>query len=238
MWSIGRSDPAAEASLPLPIEVRTVRNARRMRLRIDSARGVLKLTCPPRTSRHSAVRWALEQRGWIEEQLAKSPPAEPFAPGAVIPLEGRHIELVASPGSPRRATLDGNRLVVGGPASGFARRVESFLRGRALELMAAEVEEIAAAAGLVAQSVSIGDAATRWGSCSCDGRIRLSWRLILAPPNVRRFVVAHEVAHLRHLDHGAGFRRLEAELVGPGLGQAKADLRSLGPRLRRIGRGG
>jgi hypothetical protein len=82
----------------------------------------------------------------------------------------------------------------------------------------------------------VGDAGSRWGSCASTGRIRLSWRLILAPPNVRRYVVAHEVAHLRHLNHGPEFKALEARLFGPGISEAKALLKRAGPRLRAIGR--
>jgi predicted metal-dependent hydrolase len=103
--------------------------------------------------------------------------------------------------------------------------------------MSEDVADYAAAAGVSPRSVSVGDAATRWGSCSSQGRIRLSWRLILAPPEVRRYVVAHEVAHLVHLHHGPEFKALEARLFGPGLGQAKAALRRIGPRLRLVGRG-
>jgi predicted metal-dependent hydrolase len=102
--------------------------------------------------------------------------------------------------------------------------------------MSCEVAEFASAAGATVRSVSIGDAGTRWGSCSSDARIRLSWRLILAPSHVRRYVVAHEVAHLVHLNHGAEFKTLEARLFGPGLADAKAALRRIGPRLRRFGR--
>ena len=87
-----------------------------------------------------------------------------------------------------------------------------------------------------ATSVSVGDAGTRWGSCSSQGRIRLSWRLILAPPEVRRYVVAHEVAHLVHLDHGARIQGAGGAAFGPGLAEAKAALRRVGPRLRRVGR--
>jgi predicted metal-dependent hydrolase len=115
--------------------------------------------------------------------------------------------------------------------------VEAFLKRLALDTMSREVAEFAAAGGVIARSVAVGDAGTRWGSCSSQGRIRLSWRLILAPPDVRRYVVAHEVAHLRHLDHSPEFKAFEACLFGPGIGQAKASLRRLGPRLRRIGRG-
>jgi predicted metal-dependent hydrolase len=104
-------------------------------------------------------------------------------------------------------------------------------------VMTAEIAEYATKAGANASAVGFGDAASRWGSCSSKGSIRLSWRLILAPTQVRRFVVAHEVAHLIHLDHSPRFKALEAKLYGRGLAEAKAELRRVGPRLRRIGRG-
>ena len=236
MWSIASSDRRDEESLPLPLEIRPIHNARRMRLRIDDARGVLKLTCPARTSRRTAIRWAIEQRAWIDAQLDRQGEFEPFIPGAVIPVAGSDILLEAVATAPRQGLLSSDRLLVGGPEAGFERRVEAFLRCRALAVMSGEVAEFAALVGVTPRSVTVGDAASRWGSCSSQGRIRLSWRLILAAPAVRRFVVAHEVAHLRHLDHGPAFRALEAELIGPGLASAKAALRREGPRLRRLGR--
>jgi hypothetical protein len=213
-----------------------MRSARRMRLRFDESSGTLKLTCPARMSRRSALAWALDQRAWIEAQLARSLPPEPLAPGAVIPIEGHDVRIAWDEREPRTPRLIGNQLCCGGPASGLPRRLESFLKALALTTMSAEVAEFADLAGVKAGPVSIGDAGTRWGSCSSQGRIRLSWRLILAPPEARRYVVAHEVAHLRHLDHGAQFKALEAKLVGPGVAEAKAILRRVGPRLRRIGR--
>lgn len=237
MWSTASSDRRDESALPLPIEIRPIRNARRMRLRIDDARGVIKLTCPPRTSRRTAIRWALEQRSWIDAQLARSADHLPFVPGATIPLEGGEVVLESLASAPRTAQLGDGRLRIGGPEAGFARRVEAFLRARALAVMSDEVAEYAARAGLTARSVAIGDAATRWGSCSSQGRLRFNWRLVCASPAVRRYVIAHEVAHLRHLDHGPAFKALEAELVGPGLRSAKAALRREGTRLRRLGLG-
>ena len=236
MWSSARSEASLEAALPLPIEIRPMRNARRLRLRLDEASGTLKLTCPWRTSRRSALAWALDQREWIEAQLAKQEPAEPFDPGATIPLEGQDVRLVWDPEARRTPLLVHGELRCGGPCEGFARRIELFIKRRALDVMSREVADYAAAAGIAATGVSVGDADTRWGSCSSQGRIRLSWRLILAPPAVRRYVVAHEVAHLVHLDHSAKFKALEARLYGPGLGEAKALLRRAGPRLRRFGR--
>jgi len=237
MWSKGRSEAMLEAGFPVPIELRPIRGAKRLRLRFDEASGALKLTFPLRTSRRVALAWALDQRQWIEAQLARTLPAEPFEPGAVIAIEGLETPIVWSEHEPRTPRLVNGELRCGGPETGLARRIEAFLKRLAVETMSREVAEFAGAAGVTARSVSVGDAGTRWGSCSSQGRIRLSWRLILAPPQARRYVVAHEVAHLKHLNHGADFRALEARLLGPGVAEAKAILRRVGPRLRRLGRG-
>lgn len=237
MWSSARSEARLEAALPVPIEIRAIRTARRLRLRFDESAGVLKLTCPPRTSRRSALAWALDQREWIDAQVARAPPSEPFEPGALIPVEGVDTRLAWVESEPRTPRMVGGELRAGGPREGFPRRIETYLRRHALKLMSREVAEFAAAAGVSTRSVTIGDAGTRWGSCSSQGRIRLNWRLILAPPNVRRYVVTHEVAHLVHLNHGREFKALEARLFGPGVAEAKAALRRAGPRLRRLGRG-
>lgn len=238
MWSTARSEAALEAALPVPIDIRRMRSARRLRLRFDEASGTLRLTCPWRTSRRAALAWALDQRQWIDTQLARAEPAEPFASGAVIPIDGDEVRIVWDSAARRTPGLEDGVLRVGGPEAGLARRIELFLRRRALDIMSREVAQYAAAADVHPASVSVGDPGSRWGSCSSQGRIRLSWRLILAPPEVRRFVVAHEVAHLVHLDHSAKFKALEARLYGPGLSDAKAALRRVGPRLRRLGRGG
>jgi hypothetical protein len=235
MWSSARSEGSLEAALPVPIEIRPLRNARRLRLRFDEAAGTLKLTCPWRTSRRSALAWALDQREWIEAQIARAEPVEPFVSGASIPLEGRDVRIAWREDWPRTPHLDGDELRCGGPESGIGGRIEAFLKKRARDAMSSDIAEYAASAGAIPKSVTIGDAATRWGSCSSQGRIRMSWRLILAPVEVRRYVAAHEVAHLVELNHGPKFKALEARLFGPGLSHAKAALRRIGPRLRRVG---
>ncbi len=235
MWSSGRSEASLEAALPVPIDIRPIRSARRLRLRFDESSGTLKLTCPVRTGRRAALAWALDQREWIEAQLRRSLPPLPFADGISIPLEGTDVRLEWVAGGSRTPALVEGVLRCGGPQSGFDRRIEGYLRGYALKTMSREVGEYAAAAGASVSGVSVGDPASRWGSCSSQRRIRLSWRLILAPPNVRRYVVAHEVAHLVHLNHGPEFKALEARLFGSGIGEAKAALRRVGPRIRRVG---
>jgi predicted metal-dependent hydrolase len=219
----------------LPVLLCAIRRARRMRLRFDERERLLKVTHPRGVRPSAALAWAASHKLWVEEQIGLALPVEPFAPGAAIPVAGADVELCWSQGAARRPRLDGGQLICGGPESAFARRVGQFLKDLALETLSSETAELAGRAGLRPVSVAVGDARTRWGSCSSTGRIRYSWRLILAPALARRYVVAHEVAHLRHLHHGSQFKAFERELFGGDVSEAQALLRSSGPRLRRIG---
>ncbi|HET7316543.1 MAG TPA: YgjP-like metallopeptidase domain-containing protein [Sphingomicrobium sp.] len=228
---------ASHPDLPLPVRLCAIRTARRMRLRLDEDERIIKVTHPRAVRASAALAWAASQKQWITERLEQVLPAEPFVPGAVIPLQGADVALVWSQAEPRTPNLQDDCIVCGGPADAFSRRIAQFLRKAALEALSRETAEAAAKAGLRAVSVRVGDARTRWGSCSSKGDIRYSWRLILAPAEVRRYVVAHEVAHLKHLNHGPKFKALERELFEGDVGAAEALLRRWGPRLRRIGRG-
>src|SRR5215208_489545 len=116
MSSSARSkELAVHPDLPVPVEIHPVRSARRLRLRFDERRGVLKLTCPMRTSRRSALAWAAEQRAWVDIQIADVLPGEPFAPGATVPIQGLETKLVWAPGEARSPRFAPNELRCGGP---------------------------------------------------------------------------------------------------------------------------
>jgi len=235
--STGRFEPLALSGVGWPIELRPHPRARAMRLRLDEARERLILTFPRRMSRRTALDWAQAQRDWVEAQLAQLQPGEPFLPGAEIPFEGRNVLLHWQPSLPRTPRLSADVLSCGGPADAFAGRIERFLRAEARQGLSQATAETARRAAVSVKSVAVGDASSRWGSCSSSGAVRYNWRLILAPPHLLRWVVAHEVAHRRHMDHGPAFRALEAELYGGDVAAARAELRALGPRLKRVGRG-
>lgn len=224
--------------LPLPVALRRIATARRLRLRVDHDRKLLKLTMPARGSARSALRWAGEQRAWVERQLAAQPGGIPLTDGTQIPFQGGQLQISWVPGSRRGVRRSGETLLVGGPADCVGRSVERWLIAAARDELSRQTEEIAGLAGVSVRSVSVGDAASRWGSCSSSGAIRYCWRLILAPPEVLRYVVAHEVAHRLHMDHSPAFRRTEERLFGRAVEPARALLRELGPTLRRVGRNG
>jgi predicted metal-dependent hydrolase len=232
-----RSEPLSLPGLAWPVEIRSHPRARSLKLSLNEARGLLTLTCPKRVSRRAALDWALRQSEWVERQIARIEPGEPFLPNSTIPLAGQLIRLEWHEPSPRTPRLVDGALRCGGPYISFPARIERFLRSRARETLSAETELAANRAGVPVRSVAIGDASSRWGSCSESGSIRYSWRLILAPPHLLRWVVAHEVAHRRHMNHGPQFHALEAELFDGDVAAARAELRALGPRLKRVGRG-
>ena len=221
----------------MPVAVRRYRSARRLKLRVDSAAGLLRLSLPTRTSKAAALRWAGEQGAWVAAQLSAVPALIPFADGAHIPFEGELLQLQWREGQRRGVERRGDRLLVGGPVESLARQVQRWLVLQARNRLSDLTSQLAAEAGVTVCSVGVGDAVSRWGSCSSSGAIRYNWRLILAPPQVLRFVVAHEVAHRLHMDHSPAFKRVEERLFGGPVAPARALLRELGPGLRRVGRG-
>jgi predicted metal-dependent hydrolase len=187
--------------------------ARRMRLHVDPRTRSVILTMPKRMSQRRALAWAAGHRAWVEQALAAIPEPVPFAPGATVPLYGLPHRLDWDPARPRRIERGESRLVAGGPEEGLDRRLLRWLKAHALDLLDRETREYCVKAGVKASRVGIGDPVSRWGSCSGNGTIRYSWRLILAPAFVRRATVAHEVAHLVHLNHGPDFHALVARLL-------------------------
>ena len=231
------SEPLALTGLPWPVELRTHPRARRLRLALDEPRGLLRLTVPRRISRTAALDWARQQSAWVEAQLARIEPAEPLRPGAAIPFDGCELLLHWDAEAPRNPRIADAILTCGGPANRFGERISRWLREEARRRLVEETRALTARSGIPDAPVSVGDAGTRWGSCSVSGAIRYNWRLILAPSQVRAYVVAHEVAHRVHMNHGPGFHALQAKLYDGDVGAARLALRLIGPRLKRVGRG-
>ena len=124
-------------------------------------------------------------------------------------------------------------MIVGGPVAHAGSRVVRWLKERALEVLTAETQALAAAHDLPLTVVSIGDPRSRWGSCASSGAIRYSWRLILAPDYVRQATVAHEVAHLRHMNHSPAFHDMVRAISPVDPDKARAWLRREGAGLHR-----
>ncbi|MBV8939567.1 MAG: M48 family metallopeptidase, partial [Alphaproteobacteria bacterium] len=123
-------------------------------------------------------------------------------------------------------------LLVAGEPDFVPRRVRDWLKAEARREIARRAEAHAEALGCRIRRITLRDTVSRWGSCSSDGRLSFSWRLMLAPAEVLEYVVAHEVAHLREMNHSAAFWRIVAQRC-PYHAEARAWLKRHGAQLYR-----
>jgi len=163
-----------------------------------------------------------------------------FAHGAVLPVRGVPHVVLHRPDLRGRARLEhtdqGHVLLVPGEAAHLTRRVSDFLKAEARRDFETAAAHYAARLGVTLGRISIKDTRSRWGSCSARGDLSFSWRLILAPPEVLDYLAAHEVAHLREMNHSANYWAILEELC-PATARAETWLKAHGASLHRYGRG-
>lgn len=219
---------------PARVEWRRSARARRVSLRIDPRGGAVVVTLPPRTGRTAGMALLMNHADWVSRRLAALPGPVPFTDGALVPLHGIEHHIRHAAGMRGAVRVEGQEILVAGDAAFLSRRVGDFFRAEARRRFSALVAEKAALATVSPRRVTVKDTRSRWGSCAASRNLAFSWRLVMAPPHVQDYVAAHEVAHLRHMNHGPRFWALVAELT-PHTDAAVAWLRRHGPRLLRIG---
>lgn len=226
--------PTAAIRLENPgveVAVRRHPRARRLTLRIAAGTGRLVLTVPPGVRERDCRAFLDAHAGWIASRLAALPaPVEPV-PGTELPLAGATVRIAAGAG--RVVRRDGDVLHVPGSGEVARARLRAWLREQARAAAAPRLAAHAGALGRAAPPLTLRDPRSRWGSCTSEGRIMLSWRLILAPPEVLDYVAAHEVAHLAEMNHGSRFWATVDALL-PGWRAQRDWLRREGPGLHHV----
>ena len=185
--------------------IRHAKNAKHISLRIDGTirQGVLVL--PPNISEEEGLEFAKKNKKWLNEQIARLPPFVPFHDGVSIPFRGKPL-IVRHGGNTRGLVkFDGDRLIVFGRQEHFRRRLTDWLKSQARCEIGKLVTNKSSKIGCKAGRIAIRDQKGRWGSCSSNGNLAFSWRLIMAPSFVLDYVVAHEVAHLVEHNHSRAF---------------------------------
>ena len=195
---------------PIEITLRRSARARRFSLRVSRLDGRVTLSLPLRARESEALEFARAQEGWIRQALAALPQVDAVCFGNALPFEGRMLTL--APASGRRLAIAGDSLLVPGEPAQVARRVSAFLKVRARDALAQASDQYAAALGRPYHSLTLRDTRSRWGSCTQDGALMYSWRLVMAPPAVLDYVAAHEVAHLDQMNHSPAFWAVVARL--------------------------
>jgi predicted metal-dependent hydrolase len=217
-----------------PIRWRRSTRARRVSLRIDARAGEVVVTLPPRANRRAGMALLTTHAAWVMERLAALSPHVALAPGAEVPLGGVPHAVRWAPGTDPAARLEPGSIVVGGEPEDLPGRVAEFLRAEARRRVEVLSAGHAALLGVRPRALRLKDTRSRWGSCAPDGTLAFSWRLVMAPDWVLDYVVAHEVAHLRELNHSPRFWAHVARLT-PHRDAAVEWLRLNGPALLRVG---
>ncbi|MGX7926769.1 M48 family metallopeptidase [Tsuneonella sp. HG094] len=215
----------------LPIAIRRNARARRLTLRLAPDGSEIRVTLPKWCATREALAFVHARTGWLAEQVGKVPSENPPTPGGTLLYRGQALAIDWSPRGGRTPALDGERVVVGGPAENLAPRLRRWLEREALRLLADDLAFFAAEAGIPLPQLRLTRAQRRWGSCSTGGTVRINWRLVQAPDAVRRSVVAHEVAHCLHFDHSPGFHAALARIFDDDVAAADAWIKAHGRSL-------
>lgn len=196
---------------PVPLTLRRSPRARRISLRISQLDGRVTLTLPKNVPEQEALDFAQSKNEWIRSHLQDRTPLQKVDHGVEIPVEGKLLQIVPAVG--RRIEIGENRIAV--PEGSTGKRVQRFLKELARERLVEASDHYADILGRSYSRITLRDTRSRWGSCTSEGALMFSWRLILAPAEVLKYVAAHEVAHLEEMNHSSDFWSQVHRLYGP-----------------------
>jgi predicted metal-dependent hydrolase len=223
-----------------PVEVRRHPAARRLTLRVSRTRRAVIVTLPVQCGIEEAGSFLTRNLDWVRERLDSLPAPIPFRDGMLIPLRGVAHRVVMPGEVPRRRVVRRieshpfHELHAPGDLAAAVKRLELWFSKEARTDLEDRVAWHACRLGVKPNRLTIRDQTSRWGSCSTTGALSFSWRLVLAPPAILDYVAAHEVAHLREMNHGPRFWALVRQTC-PGMDEAKNWLRIYGMDLHRYG---
>ena len=177
------------------------------------------------------ARWVL--RRLSEWRAAPKPQVVNWSDGTMIALLGEPVSIELLPGR-RGISLENGRLGIGlaprGEPAALRKRGIAWLKERAQALLGERLALCAASLGVPTPVLTLSNARTQWGVCREDGHVRLNWRLIHLPLRLIDYVVAHELAHLREMNHSARFWAVVGRLY-PDYEAARRELRDCGHRV-------
>ena len=215
---------------PIEVTLRRSGRAKRLSLRISRLDGRVTLTMPQHAPAREGVAFLEAREDWLRGHLGQIAPVIPVRIGGSVMYQGQLIPVTFDASVPAR--LFNDRIVLRA-ADRAGPRVRALLKARARDALAAASDEFAATLDRAYSRLTLRDTRSRWGSCSSQGALMYSWRLIMAPPEVLRYVAAHEVAHLVEMNHSPAFWAVVARLM-PDYPAYRNWLRDNGDQLHRV----
>ena len=218
----------------IPVIIETRRGAHNVTLRPKTTPNrEIHISKPWITSNAFVMKFIESKRKWIEKIFNTAPQKQHIKSGDIIEFLGRYVQVVHDDKMRGNKYLNSDKttLCIGGGLDMFERRIRDHIK----EEFLLSVKEIIRTAPreFWPNRISLRDTTSRWGSCSSNGNISFSWRLAFAPYDVMRYVVMHELAHRKHMDHSTEFWQTVGELYGFGVERAKRWLTKNGATLHK-----
>lgn len=190
-------------------------------LRVSVREGRVRVSCPARVSQRALTRfieenlekvafWMCTQKAQLESRRNANPLSAHLCDGGRVAYEGKVLRLRCDPNiAHTQQSAHTDELLVRAEATASVEKiaavVQKWLKERFAERLSERVSFWADKTGLHPKNVSISNAKKQWGSCTRQGAVRLSWRLICLPAAALDYVIVHELVHLRHFDHSSAF---------------------------------
>lgn len=190
----------------VPLIVRENSKARRLTLRFrPETGGEIVLTIPRYHSKRQIIAFIEKSKPWLKKQVAKSITQTSYMEGMVLPIFGQPYVLRHKPSKSFRSWWGDDHLLIHSPIEKFGSAVQRSLHQVAKKFLTERSTVYATQLEKSVNRVTLRDTRSRWGSCTVDGNLSYSWRLIFAPELVADYVCAHEVAHLVEMNHSSQF---------------------------------
>ena len=213
----------------LEIFLRKNSNSRRITLRISSLDGKITITGPSYLDFEEFRNFAESKKSWLKSKRGSFKPPIFVSEGIKIPILGTEIKVLSS--RVQRPKKIGNSLYIN-KKHPVSNQVKNYLIEICRVHLNCICKEFAERIGSEFHKITLRDTRSRWGSCSTDANLMFSWRLVMAPEDILAYVAAHEVAHLKHMNHSKEFWETVEFLFGP-YKKEKAWLKKNGPSLYR-----
>lgn len=224
--------------IPSPTLIRSKKRKRTVALHVQPD-GSLRILAPQKTSLSWINAFIAEKAAWIARRRAalahkKERPLLVLEDGALIPFRGQTLRLALTAGpSPQTSYTEKEeflQITLPADLSPDQRQEEIrtelilWYKKQARTLLPERVAYWSAALGLHPSRLIWANPRHQWGSCNSKNEIRLNWRLVAAPPAIADYVIAHELCHIPHKNHGVRFWRL-MEKIMPDVRQRRQALR-------------
>ncbi len=213
---------------PISVILRRSARARRISLRVSRLDGRVTLTLPRHVSDDEALRFAYEKETWLRKNVAQTVPMQSLSIGGHVLFEGQNVPIQI--GRVRTAKWTGAEILVPDDPARVGPRIAALMKTHARNRLSEASDRYAARIGRSYGRITIRDTRSRWGSCSSDGDLMYSWRLIMAPPEVLDYVAAHEVSHLIEMNHSPAYWKI-VEGLDPDYRPKRKWLRDHGTKL-------